>query len=72
MAAADLANWKDLKECIQGQDQTAEEKSVLLQRLEQLAERREESRAGALESLKAKKGGSNTCGRGGGPVPIPT
>ena len=55
MAAADLANWKDLKECIQGQDQTAEEKSVLLQRLEQLAERREESRAGALESLKAKK-----------------
>ena len=55
VAAADLANWTDLKECIKEQDQTAAQKSALLVRLEQLAEIREESRAGALESLKAKR-----------------
>ena len=56
VAAADTANWVSLQQCIlQQQAATPGQQTALLDRLEQLAEMREESRAGALEALEYHK-----------------
>ena len=52
IAAADAANWNSLQQCIKEQAGTGREKSHLVLRLEQLADRRQESRAGALRALE--------------------
>ena len=56
VAAADTANWVSLQQCIRAHEfATPGQRTALLDRLEQLAEAREESREGALEALEYHK-----------------
>ena len=56
VAMADTANWEHLQSCIQKQGEAnPQEKSQLLEQLQELAETRAESRDGALQALEECK-----------------
>ena len=52
VAAADASNWSSLQQCLKEHGGDPRHKSHLVMRLEQLADTRQASRAGALKALK--------------------
>ena len=59
VAAADASNWNSLQQCLKEHESDPKQKSQLVSRLEQLADIRQASRAGALKALKEHREHAN-------------